>query len=434
MNHTLANDTQTVIRELSLAVKYASNTDDEDPEENTLLRKKIHQICWDVTERWVSRLIDNWVDTNINTAIDNTNDHSDHNNSDNELVDDSDHNCNEIDSQSDDEVCERYITESEMLDYILNDKYIHSGDVDTVRFDDGRYLHIPPGYENVIEPFNQIFDCKIGFRLLKWRQTVTNLTISFFVPIFKKPIVKLKPSKQHDCPVEGLDGEQWNYGKDHFNMMMKNIFQYFDALQHVTIEIKVPSDTLKLSANQENVSASRADDTIEDFVFTHELWMDLCQQEFKKHFNEMIGAFRRLKTPIWGIRFGYKITVGRLKGNNVISLYDYLKHTHINNLDAEIVTKYQRSTAIPVELNLHVNNGTKKQLQSLDGDNSTIISDTELRKKDWDKKGKACNNYCDNLQMMKHILVLCVKDRKCDICQTAVTGELLVAVIDEEDI
>ena len=431
INHMLANDTEAICQELSEAETFAiTNDEDTDVEEYayTLLSNKIHKVCWDVIICWVSRLIDNWVVTSIATDDD-----SDNNDSDN---DDNDDNCkdninsNTIDSESgdnndddgeSDNYKQQYLTANEMLNYILGDEYIYHSNVRILRFDDGRYLRIAPRYEDVIKPFNEMFDCKIGFRLLRWRQTVRDLTVSFFVPIFKKPIAQ--------SPVEDDDKEQWNYWQNNFNTMVKNIFQYFDMLEDATIEIKIPSDTLKSNdANtMQNVSTSTNDDTIEDFVYTIELWMNLCQQELKRHFDEMIDAFKslRLQNPSWDIGFGYKFTVGRLRGNNVIDLYEYLKNNNIKNLNGEHAPKYQHKVEYPVQLKLNAQS-QQESIQSLGDD---TISNTQY----CDRKAKALNKYCDSLEMMKYILISCVNDHEnCDIRQTAIAGELRIEIVPDE--
>ena len=238
----------------------------------------------------------------------------------------------DFDAVSNNELEDKTGKRRDVLALIVRGK--HKGKIEELIFNDGT-----PNFERCEElfgPFNGIFQNKVCYRLLNWQNTVRVLKISFVVAY-------LYDIRNRE------DVQLW---KEQFRKVMHNIFEYFDNLKHVIIEIKISTkhsldhfddDELSIdlsctpqlppNENVDNNCDHEQDNTCKIGMNESSLdalhcaldeWMKLIYDQFKFNFDKIIEKYGKTSDSFF--KFSFFVTIGDLTNgcDNPSDMFEYL--------------------------------------------------------------------------------------------------------------
>ena len=215
--------------------------------------------------------------------------------------------------------------------------------------------------------FNKCFCNSLCYKLLNWQNSVERLTFSFWTNIFDAKTNTQWSKKENQFSLSSECYQCFFYFyKIWFKRAMDNMMKYFDQLQQLSISILFDTSIIAPNDRLDAINSKN------DYRYTISNWIDLFCDVFNEHFETLKGK--------------------RKNGDNDHFLFD-----------------------IEFVLGNGVKYGGKRSWYDLDSyyhkwaaiDNEPWINQVINVGSTGDAKEK-CQNYCDNLQLVKQRMVWCV--------------------------
>lgn len=223
--------------------------------------------------------------------------------------------------------------------------------------------------------FNDLYadELVIGSRLLNWKNSVKNLTISFL-----PDVVDFRVKQDITMTTSILK---------QFEHMVANIVQHFDKLELVTIESIF--NTEKNRRYRESIMP------VDHLVFSIEKWIDAIEKTFKLNTESMIKKFKTNDNQKFNFKF--RFLVGKYCPQN---------YSHPRSMGQNTI----HGAKVPEDTTKEVALSRSEMVKSNRNISHPMSKETLLM-----SKMQLCSDYWNVLQDMKNIGVAFVADDKNDI-------------------